>query len=126
MKTCPISFQFKIEQFCCSYLVLCSSLLGKGQNGRDADGQVESADIEELCVLGVLPHLGLLQVLNLVLVCGREIRAQGTVVTGDDNTTATSGSLVVVAVLGLDTSLFADAFELLSILVAADAADVNG
>jgi hypothetical protein len=45
-------------------------------------------------------------------------------VAGDDDAAAAGRGLIVVAVFGLDAGLVADVFELLAVLVAADAANV--
>jgi len=44
----------------------------------------------------------------------------------NDDTAAAGGCLFVVAVFGLDAGFGADVFELLAVLVAADAANVYG
>lgn len=45
---------------------------------------------------------------------------------GNDDTTAAGGGLVVITILGLDTSFLADVLKLLSIFVTANAAEVDG
>jgi hypothetical protein len=107
-------------------LILCSCLLGERQDSFHRDGQMVAADVEELCILDLLPDLRLLQVVHLVLVRGGKVGAQRAVVACDDDTAAAGRSLFVVAVFGLNASFGADIFELLAILVAADAADVYG
>ena len=85
-----------------------------------------ATNVEELGVLDQLPDLGLLQVLNLVLVGGGKVGAQGAVVAGDDNTAATSGGLLIITVGSLDTGMGTDVLKLLAVLVAANAANVDG
>jgi hypothetical protein len=85
-----------------------------------------STNIEHLRVLHQLPHLGLLQVLDLVQVRGGEIGAKRAVVASDDNTAAACGRLVVVSVLGAHASVSGDLLEGFAVAVAADAADVDG
>lgn len=84
-----------------------------------------SSNVEKLRILHQLPDLGRLQVIQLVQVRSCQIRAQRAVVPGDDNTTATSGCLIVVSVFGADTSLCRDVLEHLAVLVFSDAADVD-
>ena len=107
-------------------LVLGGRLLSQSQNGLNGDSQMVAADVEELCVLDLLPDLGLLQMVHLVQIRGSEVGAQRTVVARDDDTTAAGGGLLIIAVFGLDAGFGADVFELLAILVAANAANVCG
>lgn len=108
-----------------AYLVLSSSLFSEGFDGRHADSQVEASDVVDLGVLHLLPDVVLLQVLKLVVVGSSKICAHRTVVTGDDDTTATSGGLLIVEVLSLDTSLLADVLKSLAVLVLANTANVE-
>lgn len=108
-----------------AYLVLSSSLLSKGLNGRHTDSQVETTNVVDLGILDLLPDVVLLQMLKLVVVGSGKICAERAVVASDDDTTATSGGLLVVEVLGLDTGLLADVLEGLAVLVLADAANVE-
>jgi hypothetical protein len=85
-----------------------------------------STNIEHLRVLDQLPHLGLLQVLNLVQVCSCKIGAQRAVVACDDDTATACGGLIVVAVFGAHAGVGGDLLEGLTVAVAADAADVDG
>lgn len=86
---------------------------------------MEATNIEHLGVLDLLPDVVLLQVLKLVVVGSSKICAERAVVAGDDDTTATGGGLLIVKVLGLDTSLLADVLEGLTVLVLADTANVE-
>ena len=108
-----------------TYLVFSGSFRSERLDGWHADSQVEATDIEDLRILDLLPDALLLQVLDLVVVGGSEIGAHGAVVAGDDNTAATSGSLLVVEVFGLDTSVGRDLLESFAVLVLANAADVD-
>jgi hypothetical protein len=108
-----------------TYLVLSGSLLGQRLDGWYTDGQVETTDVEDLRVLNLLPDALLLQVLELVVVGSSEIGAHGAVVAGDHNTAATSRSLLVVEVFGLDASVGRDLLKRLAVLVLANAANVD-
>lgn len=127
MKGCILSAKSSIHSCggCRAYLVLSSGLLSESLDRRHADSQVETTNIVDLGVLDLLPDLFLLQVLELVVVGRSEVGAERAVVAGDDDTTATSGGLLVVEVLGLDTSLLADVLKDLAVLVLANAADVQ-
>jgi hypothetical protein len=108
-----------------AHLVLSSSLLGQRLDSRYTDSQVEPTDVEDLRVLDLLPDALLLQVLELVVVGSSEVGAEGAVVAGDDNTAATSGSLLIVEVFRLDASIGRDLLQSLTVLVLADAANVD-
>lgn len=108
------------------HLVVLGSVLGQGQNGRHGDSQVVTTDVEDLGTLDVLPHFRLLQMVDIVEVGGSKVGAKGAVVAGDDNTTAASGCLLVIAVHCLDTSLLVDVLKRLAVLVLANAANVHG
>jgi hypothetical protein len=86
---------------------------------------VEATNVEDLRVLDLLPDTLLLQMLELVVVGSSEVSAHGAVVAGDDHTAATSGSLLVVEVFGLDASVGRDLLQSLAVLVLANAADVD-
>ena len=109
-----------------AYLVFGCSLFRQCQNSGHANRQVESSDIKELGVFDLFPDFWLLQMVQLVLVGSRKIRTQRAVVSGDDDTAASSRCLVVVTVFGLDTGFLADLFELSTILVTANASNVDG
>lgn len=108
-----------------TYLVLSSSLLSQGLDSGHADSQVEATNVVNLSVLDLLPDVVLLQVLNLVVVGRSEICAERAVVASDHDTAATSGGLLIVEVLGLDTGLLADVLEGLTVFVLADTANVE-
>lgn len=108
-----------------TYFVLGGSLLSQCLDGWYADGQVEATDVEDLGVLNLLPDVLLLQVVDLVVVGSSEVGAHGAVVAGNDNTTATSGSLLIVEVLCLDTSIGRDLLESLTVLVLSNATNVD-
>ena len=102
-------------------LVLGSGLLSKSQDGGNRDGQVVATDKVDLGLLDEVPVL--LQVLDLVAVGSSEIGAHATVVAGDDDTAATGGLLVVVAVDGAETDLLVGLDQLLGVLVLANASN---
>ena len=104
-----------------THLVLGCRLLAKCHDRVHADRQVVSTHKQRLTLLDQAPVL--LQVLQLVAVCGRKIRAHAPVVPGDDHTTPTRGGLLVVAVAVLETSGPVASRELLRRLVLADAAN---
>lgn len=87
---------------------------------------METTDVEDLGVLDKSPDLGRLEVLNLVVVGGGKIGDHGSVVAGDDNTTASSGLGLVDAVLGANTLAIAGFAELIGLGVLADTANVDG
>lgn len=108
-----------------TYLVLSSSLLAKGLNGRNTDSKVVTANVVDLGLLNQRPDVGLLQVLNLVLVGSGKVGAHAAVVAGDDNTTLSSGLDIVNAVLGVDTGLLAGLLEDIAVLVLANTTNVD-
>lgn len=112
-------------RFWSSYLVFSGSLLGQRLDSWNTDSQVESADVKDLGILDLFPDALLLQVLELVVVRSGEVCAQGTVVASDDNTAATGGRLLIVEVLGLDTSIGRDLLQRLTVLVLANTANVD-
>jgi hypothetical protein len=108
-----------------TYLVLGSSLLSEGQDGGNADSQVESTNEVELSLLNEVPDVGLLKVLELVLVGGSKVGAQAAVVASDDGTTLSSGLGLVHTVLGVDTGLLTGLLEDLTVAVLANTANVE-
>lgn len=71
------------------------------------------------------PDLRLLQVLELILVRGRQMGAHAAVMARDDDPTATRGLGVVDAVFGAEAGVAAGGGEDVCVFVAADAADVE-
>jgi hypothetical protein len=120
-----VSWKNSFCRSCVAYLVLSSSLLGESLDSGYADSQMETTNVVDLGVLDLLPDVLLFQVLKLVVVGGSEVGAERTVVASDDDATATSRGLLVVEVLGLDTSLLADVLEGLAVLVLTNAANVQ-
>ena len=106
-------------------LVLRGSLLGERQYSRNANRQMVTTDIVNLSLLDQRPDLGLLQVLNLVLIRGSQMRAHAAVVTGDDDTALARGLGLIYTVLGMHTGLLACLLENVGVLVATNAADVE-
>jgi len=101
-------------------------VLGQRQDGRHTHSQMVSTDIEEFGILDMLPHLGLLQVLDFVEVRGGKVSAQRTVVTGNNDTASAGRGTLIVTVQSLHTGLFIDVLECLAVLVLSNAADVDG
>lgn len=106
-------------------LVLRSSLLAEGLDGGNTDSQVVATDVVELSLLDQGPDVGLLQVLNLVLVGSSEVSAHATVVASDNDTAFASGLSLVDTVLSVDTSLLAGLLQDVTVLVLANAANVD-
>lgn len=84
-----------------------------------------TTNVENLCVLGQGPDLRLLQVLGLVLVGSSKVGAHAAVVAGDDNTTLSSGLDIVNTVFSAHTGLLASIPEKISVVVLANAANVD-
>lgn len=82
-------------------------------------------DVVDLGLLDQRPDVRLLQVLDLVLVCGSKVSDHAAVVAGDDDTALASGLDIVDTVFSVDTSLVAGVLENVGILVATNAADVE-
>jgi hypothetical protein len=108
-----------------AHLVLGSSLLSKGQNGRNADSQVVSTNVVVLGLLDKRPDVRLLQVVDLVLVRRSEVSAHATVVTSDDDAALAGGLDIVHTILSMDTSLVAGLLEDIRVLVLTDTANVH-
>ena len=106
-------------------LILRRRLLRQRHHGRHAHRQMISADIVHLRLLHHLPHLRLLQVLELVLVRSRQMRAHAAVMARDDDATATRRLCVVDAVFGAETGVLACGGQDVGVFVAPDAADVE-
>lgn len=86
---------------------------------------MEATNVEDIGVLGQSPNLGLLQVLDVVVVGGTEVGAQGAVVAGDDGAAATGGLLGVDAVLDAEAGGLDGVVQGGGVLVVADAAEVD-
>lgn len=106
-------------------LVLGRCLFGDGEDRRDANGQEEAANVVVLGFLDERPDGGLLKVVELVLVRGRKMGAEGAVVAGDDNTAAAGGNGLVDAVFGVQTGFLAGFGKDVGVLVLTDATDVH-
>ena len=106
-------------------LILRGSLLTKSLDGRNADSQVVATNIVELGLLNKGPDVRLLQVLNLVLIGGSKVSAHAAVVASDDNTTLAGGLRLIHPILGVNASLLAGLLEDLSVLVLANATNVD-
>lgn len=102
-------------------LVLLRRLLGQCHHRRHADGQMVPADKVRLALLHQVPVL--LQMLDLVAVCGRQVGAHAAVVSGDDHTTSARRLLLVIAVVDLQTGLLVGFLQDFRVLVLTDAAD---
>lgn len=84
-----------------------------------------ASNVVNLGVLNEAPDLGLLQVVKVVVVSGTEISAETAVVAGDDNTTATSGLLLVDTVLDTETGGLDGIVQSGSVLVITDTTEVD-
>ncbi len=84
------------------------------------------ADEVDLGLLREFPDLGRLQMRDLVLVGGGQVRAHGTVVAGDDDAAAAGGVVGGDEVFGADAGVFVLGAQGRGVLVGADAADVEG
>ena len=84
-----------------------------------------ATDVVELRVLNEGPDLGALEVLDLVLVRGGEVRAHAPVVAGDDHAAAAGGLGGVDAVFGAEARGGAGIAKDGGIFVGANATDVE-
>ena len=66
-------------------LVCGSGMLGQGEDGRNADSQVESTHVVDSCVLNQLPDLLGLQMLELVVVGSPKVGDEAPVVVRNDD-----------------------------------------
>lgn len=107
------------------HLVLGGGLFAQRHDSRRADGEVETADVEEVGVLGELPDLGALEVVDVVEVGSAELGAEGAVDAGDDGAAAAGGGLGVDAVLDAQADLLDGVAQDGGVLVVADAAEVH-
>lgn len=106
-------------------LVVGGSLLPKGEDGIGANGEVVTTNVVELSTLDELPDVLSLQVLQVVMVGGTEIRAQASVVAGNDHTASTGGDLGVDSVLDSKTNLLDGITEGGGVLVVTDTTKVH-
>lgn len=84
-----------------------------------------AADVVELGVLNEVPDPGALQMIEVVVVRGRQIRAQRAVVAGNNHTAAARGVRRVDAVLDAQADLLDGVAQDVRVLVVADAAEVH-
>jgi hypothetical protein len=108
-----------------TYLVLRRGLLTKSDDGGNADSQVVSTNVVELGLLNQRPDFGLLEVLNLVLVGSSKVGTHAAIVASDDNTTLAGRLGFINTVLGVDTGLLTGLLEDVTVLVLANAANVD-
>ena len=109
------------------YPVFGSSMLSKSQDSWNTNSQVVSSNVENIGVLNESPDLLGLEMHKLVVIGGTEISDHGSIMTGDDDSTFSSGDGLLDAVLGLDTALNATGLdELVGVGVLADTPDVDG
>lgn len=87
--------------------------------------EVEATDIVEIGILDELPDLGLLQMVEAIAVGSTKVGNETTVVASDDRTTTTSLVLSVDTILNAQASLFDGVMQDGSVLVVADAAEVD-
>lgn len=86
---------------------------------------MEPANVVEVGVLGELPDLGLLEMLNVVEVGGAEVGAERPVHAGDDGAAAAGGGLGVDAVLDAQADLLDGIAQDGGVLVVAHTAEVD-
>lgn len=86
---------------------------------------MEATNVEDVGVLGKGPDLGLLQVVEVVVVGGAEVGAEGAVVAGDNGAAAAGGLLGVDAVLDTKAGGLDGIVKGGGVLVIADAAKIN-
>ncbi len=108
------------------HLVLLGRFLRQRHDRGHTDRQVVPADEVDLGLLREFPDLGRLQMRDLVLVGGGQVRAHGTVVAGDDDAAAAGGVVGGDEVFGADAGVFVLGAQGRGVLVGADAADVEG
>lgn len=106
-------------------LVLGRSFLRQRQNRRNAHRQMIPADVVHLGLLNQRPHMRLLQMVQLVLVCGRKMRDHASVVARNDHTAFARRMGLVHAVLGMHPGLSACFLENVGVFIFANAADVD-
>ena len=75
--------------------------------------------------LDLFPDLRGLQVGELVLVCGCQMRNHTSVMAGDNDTAATGGLRGIDEVFGVDAGFLAEGAELYAVLIVANATDVE-
>lgn len=102
-------------------LVLLGGLFGQSHDGGNGNGQVVSSDKVDLGLLDKVPVL--LEVLDLVAVCGGEVGAHASVMAGDDDTATAGGLLLVDAVHGVEADLLVRLDEVVGVLVLANTAN---
>ena len=108
------------------YLVGLGGVLSESKDGRNADGQVVTTNVEGLRVLNEAPDLLGLEMLELVVVGGTELGDHGAVMASDDNSAAASGGGLINSVLGANTTLGAASLdELVGGGVLADTSNVD-
>lgn len=86
---------------------------------------MEATDIEDLGLLNKLPNFGALEMVKLVAIGSGKVGAQAPVVACDDYTAPASGLFFVDAILDPHARFGADVPKRLSILVLANAANVD-
>lgn len=86
-------------------LVLSSGFFSKSRDGRNADRQVVSTNIENLGLFNKGPDLRLLKVLELVLVGGSQMGAHAAVVASDNHTTLAGRLNSIDTIFGVNTSV---------------------
>lgn len=84
-----------------------------------------AADVVHIGVLDEAPDLGLLEVVQVIVVGGREVGAHAAVVAGDDDAAAARGLGGLDAVLDAEAGLLDGVVQDGGVLVVADAADVD-
>ena len=103
-------------------LVVLGSLFGESLNGGRADSEMISSNEIMRRALNQLPHFRPFQMLQVVMVRSTEIRAHGTVMSGNDDTAPASLLLLVNTVFDSESSCLHRIVQDGSVLVVANAA----
>ena len=106
-------------------LVLGRGLLGQGQDGGHADREMVTPYIVDLGFFDQIPDPGLLQVRELVLVRGRQVRAHAPIMACDDDATPARRYVVDGQILRLQARLVARRPQDVGVFVLAHRADVE-
>jgi len=101
-------------------------VLGKGQDRRNTDSQMEATNVKDLRILNKPPDFGRFEVLELIMVGRSQVGNHGTVVTSNHDTATTSGVLLVDSILSAKSLALAGFAELTGICILTDTSDVDG
>lgn len=95
------------------------------QSGHLRTSEVEAANVVDVGIFSKSPDLGLLQVVEVVVVGGAEVSAEGAVEAGDDGAAAARGLLGVDTVLDAEAGGLDGIVEGGGVFVVANAAEVD-